>query len=298
MNTPARHSLAILGAGPVGLEAAAAALELGFDVHVFERGEVGSHLRGWGHVRMFTPWSMNVGPATSRLLKANGWTPPPADECPTGDEFADRVLLPLVATPELKGRVHTHEQVVQVARRSTLQSERIGDPARADEPFRMLVRNAGGHESLIHAFSLLDATGTFGTPAWAGTGGIPGRGEQYLAPQMSYRPDDVLGLRRERQRLLLRLSPFVHVQRQPTPRSPLRPAPRRLRSACYRALFTGLIDGSRFDAMMVLGARAGRRLVAPPASESSPSSSLSLPSPGARGVGAAGRVGAAPSARR
>jgi thioredoxin reductase len=198
MNTPARHSLAIVGAGPVGLEAAAAALELGFDVHVFERGEVGSHLRGWGHVRMFTPWSMNVGPATARLLKANGWTAPPADECPTGDEFADRVLLPLVATPELKGRVHTHEQVVQVARRSTLQSERIGDPARADEPFRMLVRNAGGHESLIHAFSLLDATGTFGTPAWAGTGGIPGRGEQYLAPQMSYRPDDVLGLRRER----------------------------------------------------------------------------------------------------
>lgn len=114
-------------------------------------------------------------------------------------------------------------------------------------------------------------------------------------------PDDPalqLGLRRERQRLLLRLSPFVAVRRQPTPRSPLRPAPRRLRSACYRALFTGLIDGSRFDAMMVLGARAGRRLVAPPASESSPSSSLSLPSPGARGVGAAGRAGDAPSARR
>ena len=195
---PARHTLAVIGAGPVGLEAAALALELGFDVHVFERGEVGAHLRGWGHVRMFTPWSLNVGPASARLLGAAGWTPPPADECPTGDEFADRVLLPLAATEALRARVHAHQQVVKVTRRGVLPQERIGDPARAEAPFRLLVRDAGGRESVLHAYAVLDATGTFGQPAWAGTGGSPARGELYLAPQMSYRPDDVLGLRRER----------------------------------------------------------------------------------------------------
>ncbi len=195
---PTRHSLAVLGAGPVGLEAAALATELGFDVHVFERGEVGAHLRGWGHVRMFTPWAMNVGPASERLLRASGWTPPPPDECPTGDEFADRALLPLAATDALRARVHAHQQVVKVSRRGMLPGERIGEAARAEAPFRLLVRDAGGRESVLHAFAVLDATGTFGQPAWAGTGGAPARGELYLAPQMSYRPDDVLGLRRER----------------------------------------------------------------------------------------------------
>jgi len=46
MSTPARNTLAIVGAGPVGLEAAAAALERGLDVHVFERGDVGGQARG------------------------------------------------------------------------------------------------------------------------------------------------------------------------------------------------------------------------------------------------------------
>src|SRR5439155_7470551 len=58
MPTPARNTLAIVGAGPIGLEAALAALDRGLDAHVFERGEVGAHPRAWGHVRMFTPWRM------------------------------------------------------------------------------------------------------------------------------------------------------------------------------------------------------------------------------------------------
>jgi len=189
------NSLAILGAGPVGLEAAALALELGFDVHVFERGGVGEHLLAWGHVRMFTPWPMNIGPASARLLARHGWTAPAADACPTGLELAEQVLSPLAATPELAGRVHTHSQVVQVSRHGA----RKGDSReRASHPFRILVRDQGGRENYLHAHAVVDATGVFSTPNWAGTGGIPARGETYLAPQMSYHPDDVLGLRRER----------------------------------------------------------------------------------------------------
>ena len=76
MPTPARNTLAIVGAGPVGLEAAAAALEHGFDVHVFERGEVGAHPLAWGHVRLFTPGSANVGPASARAATAGPRHPP------------------------------------------------------------------------------------------------------------------------------------------------------------------------------------------------------------------------------
>ena len=50
----------------------------------------------------------------------------------------------------------------------------------------------------MHAFSLVDASGVYANPDWAGTGGIPARGELYLRPQLAYHVEDVLGLDRER----------------------------------------------------------------------------------------------------
>jgi thioredoxin reductase len=197
MPLPAPNSLAVVGAGPVGLEAALAALDRGFDVHVFERGEVGEHPLAWGHVRMFTPWRMNLGPVSRTHLERSGWTSPEAERCPTGRELAEEYLQPLAALPELQGRVHTHAQVVAASRRGALKGEPSGAARRAF-PFRLLVRDSAGRENYIHAFSLIDASGTYGNPNRAGTGGIPARSELYLAPQMSYHVDDVLGLKRAR----------------------------------------------------------------------------------------------------
>ena len=87
--------VAVLGAGPTGLEAALAAHQRGWDAVVYEQApHVAGHVRQWSHVRLFTPWSMNVSP---RVTEAVGI--PPADTCPTGAEYAahlDRVaaLLP------------------------------------------------------------------------------------------------------------------------------------------------------------------------------------------------------------
>jgi len=198
MAAPARNTLAIIGAGPIGLEAAAAALDHGFDVHVFERGEVGAHPLGWGHVRMFTPWRMNLGPHATARLQAAGWTAPDPDACPTGLELAERALQPLARLPELEGRVHTHAQVIHVGRRGALKGDLRSSPERREHPFRLLVRDPGGRESFLHAFSLIDASGVYGQPNWAGDGGIPARGEIYLAPQLAYRLEDVLGLSRAR----------------------------------------------------------------------------------------------------
>ena len=195
---PARNTLAIIGAGPMGLEAAAAALDHDFDLHVFEQGEVGSHPIAWGHVRMFTPWRMNLGPAARRRLERSGWTAPDPEQCPTGNELAERYLQPLAALAEIKPRVHTHAQVVHASRSGALKGDLTGDRRRRGHPFRLLVRDPGGRESFLHAFSAIDASGVFGQPNWAGDGGIPARSELYLAPQLSYHPDDVLGLARER----------------------------------------------------------------------------------------------------
>src|SRR5438034_897355 len=70
MSRTAPPRLAILGAGPVGLEAAlhAATLKLPFDV--FERGQPAEHVRRWGHVRLFSPFGMNVTPLGLGALRS------------------------------------------------------------------------------------------------------------------------------------------------------------------------------------------------------------------------------------
>jgi len=87
---------------------------------------------------------------------------------------------------------------VAVSRHGARKGDLLGQAARAEHPFRILVRDAGGRESFLHANAVIDATGTYGQPNAAGTGGIPARGESYLSPQMSHHVDDVLGIRRDR----------------------------------------------------------------------------------------------------
>src|SRR5262245_66005429 len=57
-----RPRLLVIGAGPVGLEAALHALKLGYGVRVLERGRVGGNILDWGHVRMFPAWERNCSP--------------------------------------------------------------------------------------------------------------------------------------------------------------------------------------------------------------------------------------------
>src|SRR6266436_8856532 len=167
MTMPARNSMAVIGAGPIGLEAASAALERGFDVHLFERGEVGSHPLAWGHVRLFTPWRMNLGPTSRRRLERSGWTAPDPEVFPTGNELVERYLAPLAALPELTGRIHPYSQVVHVSRRGLVKSDSPGNGKRREHPFRLLVRDQGGRENFLHAFSVIDASGVYGQPNWA-----------------------------------------------------------------------------------------------------------------------------------
>ena len=68
VDTPA--TIAILGAGPIGLEAALYARFLGYDVIVFERGQVAENVRQWGHVRMFTPFDLNCSPLGKAAIAA------------------------------------------------------------------------------------------------------------------------------------------------------------------------------------------------------------------------------------
>jgi flavin-dependent dehydrogenase len=80
--------VAIIGAGPVGLAAAAHLLSRGLDPLVLEAGPaIGHAVRDWGHVRMFSPWEFNIDAAARALLDAEGWSPPDPAIFPTGAEL-------------------------------------------------------------------------------------------------------------------------------------------------------------------------------------------------------------------
>ena len=60
MNHTNPHPVAVIGAGPVGLAAAAHLITRGLEPLIFEAGTaVGASIRQWGHVRVFSPWEYN-----------------------------------------------------------------------------------------------------------------------------------------------------------------------------------------------------------------------------------------------
>jgi len=67
--------VAVIGAGPVGLAAAAQLATRGQDFILFESGPVpGAAMREWGHVTFFSPWRYTVDDAARALLEPAGWT--------------------------------------------------------------------------------------------------------------------------------------------------------------------------------------------------------------------------------
>jgi len=162
-------AVAILGAGPIGLEAALAAATRGDDFTVFEAaGDVGGNVRRWGHVRTFTPWSMNVSPRMRAALPSA----PDGPTIPTGAQLAADLLEPIAALPALRDRIRLGTRVLAVGREGLLKHEAIGAAQRAARPFRLLVARPDGDEAIVHADVVIDATGTYANPNRLGDGGI------------------------------------------------------------------------------------------------------------------------------
>jgi hypothetical protein len=190
-----RH-IAILGAGPIGLEAALYAATLGIPFTVYERGRVGEHLEQWGHVRLFSPFSMNSTPLGRRRIQTDNPDddPPAAGALITGREHVAAYLHPLAQCSLLRDAIRTETTVVQVGRQGMLKGDSQGN-RRAAQPFRLLLRQ-GKAERVEQADVILDCTGTYGQPRFFGAGGIPAMGENALRQQIAPGLEDVLGARR------------------------------------------------------------------------------------------------------
>ncbi|TFD89844.1 FAD-dependent oxidoreductase [Cryobacterium serini] len=125
--------VAVIGAGPIGLAAAAHLLERDVDVVVVEAGPtVGTAVKAWGHTRLFSPWEYLVDAAGGRLLDTVGWHAPDAHKLPFGSELVAEYLLPLAATPELSPRIRYGSSVTDVVRQGMDSTRSTG---RATTPF-------------------------------------------------------------------------------------------------------------------------------------------------------------------
>lgn len=177
----------VIGAGPVGLAAAAQLVARGIEPLVLEAGPAaGTAVRAWAHVRLFSPWSEVVDPAAEKLLAPTGWVRPDGTACPTGGDWAERYLQPLADV--LGDRVRYGTSVTGVARAGR---DRVVDAGREERPFTVHTLGTDGREERITARAVIDASGTWSTPGPLGADGLPALGEKAAADRISYRVPDL-----------------------------------------------------------------------------------------------------------
>ena len=185
--------VAVLGAGPVGLAAAAHLLQRGLRPIIFERGSaVGANLKTYRHVRLFSPWQYNVDKAARQLLERSGWQAPANDGLPTAGELLDSYLVPLSRLPELTSALKLGHAVVQVTRQGF---DKVKSRGRESAPFVIRVSGPEGEQDYL-ARAVIDATGTWSNPNPLGANGLPALGEQDLRERIAYGMPDVAGAER------------------------------------------------------------------------------------------------------
>jgi Pyridine nucleotide-disulphide oxidoreductase len=186
--------VAVIGAGPVGLAAAAQLATRGLDFVVLEAGDrIAASIGEWAHVRLFSPWRFDTDPAARALLAADGWTAPDPAVLPTGGELITDYLAPLAAHPAIAGRLRLGVAVTAIARQGC---DRVRTAGRDRAPF--LLRLSDGTE--LTAAAVIDASGTWRTPNPLGSNGIPAHGEAaaVAAGRVFNGMPDVLGRLRDR----------------------------------------------------------------------------------------------------
>lgn len=189
--------VAIIGAGPIGLAAAAHLIERGLDFVIYESGNtIASSVRSWGHIRLFSPWKHLIDPAARRLLEASGWTQPRYQStAPSGAELVDQYLAPLAALEQIRSRIHTGVTVTAVTREGMDRTRSMG---RASTPFVLRISEAGGAISEVTARAVIDASGTYLTANSLGSNGLDPLGFDDVAGHVTSALPDVLGAERNR----------------------------------------------------------------------------------------------------
>ncbi len=189
------HPIAVIGAGPVGLAAAAHLSDRGIPFEVYEAGTcVGENLLSYAHVRLFSPWRFNVDRVAVKILKDQGWRIPQEDQLPTAGELVTNYLEPLAASKHLSGRIHLNARVLAVSR---ARHDKVKSAGREDAPFVLQVQSSGTMEEHF-ARAVIDASGTWSQPNPLGAHGLPCLGEPENRDRITFGMPDIMGSARSR----------------------------------------------------------------------------------------------------
>lgn len=157
-----QYPVAILGAGPVGLAAAAHLAVAGESFIVFEKGaDVAENIKSWQHVRLFSTWQYNIDKAAKELLQKHGWEMPPEDQLPTGQEIREHYLQPLANIPEIKPFISFNTTVVGTSKKN---HDKMKTADRDQAPFVLYIEQEGETKRIL-ASAVIDATGTWTQPS-------------------------------------------------------------------------------------------------------------------------------------
>lgn len=179
-----QHPVLVVGAGPIGLAAAAQLHERGEPFVVLEAGQTAAAaVASWQHVRLFSTWRYNIAPAARRLLAApscagSEWQEPRETRLPTGSELIDEYLAPLAAHPAIAPRLRFGHRVTHVSRVTSAAEtvDKTRSTGRAASLFLVRAETATGPTDFT-ARAVIDASGTWSTPNPVGRSGIPAIGE-------------------------------------------------------------------------------------------------------------------------
>lgn len=188
-------NVVIIGAGPVGVAAAAQLIKRGITPIVLEKGPSAGHaMLEWGHVRVFTPWRYVTDKSVLELLEPTGWVHPDGEYLPTGREIVEEYLVPATNTPQLKQNIIYNADVVAVSKRGLSKSSSL---ARDDVPYTIHYKTPDRGHEVIEASAVIDASGTWYNPNPIGADGLPIPGEIEFAHAISYGIPETLGKDRE-----------------------------------------------------------------------------------------------------
>ncbi|MEG0385133.1 MAG: NAD(P)-binding domain-containing protein [Solibacillus sp.] len=177
------YPVAILGAGPVGLAAAAHLATAGEAFIILEKGtDVAENIKSWQHVRLFSPWQYNVDKAAKQLLLAAGWEMPQEDRLPTGQELREAYLQPLANVPEIKPFISFNTTVVGISKKN---HDKMKSARRSEAPF-VIYTEQNGESKRILARAVIDATGTWASPNPVHADNVWTSAEQKLADKIFY----------------------------------------------------------------------------------------------------------------